>query len=196
MAAALLGSATGGHALQLATREATVPTHTPEFSQVFERYQGLVFRTAYRITGNAADAEDVLQTIFLRLLRRGATAAGVENEERYFRRAAVNVSLDLLRTRQSHDQVPLTELPGKNQDHMAAKVGEHSPAELRECLRRAFVSLTPRSAEIFALRYLEDFSNQKIAETMNISQVLVAVTLHRARRQLQKEIRKYFGGQS
>ena len=155
-----------------------------------------MFRTAYRITGNAADAEDVLQTIFLRLLRSGVTSAGVENGESYFRRAAVNASLDILRARQSQDRVLLTEVPGKDQGRTAATASEDSSAELRECLRRAFVSLTPRSAEIFALRYLEDLSNQKIAEAMNISQVLVAVTLHRARRQLQKEIRKYFGEQS
>lgn len=173
-----------------------VPTHTPEFSRIFEEYQGLVFRTAYRITGNAADAEDVLQTIFLRLLRRGSAAANVEKEESYFRRAAVNASLDLLRMRQSLEQVPLTELPGTDQSGMTAAGTEHSLAELRECLRRAFVSLNPRSAEIFALRYLEDFTNQQIAEAMDISQVLVAVTLHRARRQLQKEIRNYFGGRS
>jgi len=54
--------------------------------------------------------------------------------------------------------------------------------------------LSPRSAEIFALRHVEDFSNGEIARLLGISQILVAVTLHRARRQLQKEIRLYFGG--
>ncbi len=171
--------------LQLATREGTVSTHTPEFSRVFEECHGLVFRTAYRIIGNAADAEDVLQTIFLRMLRRGSAVPAVEKQESYLRRAAVNASLDLLRTRQSESRVPLNEVAAKDQGSMP---------DLRDCLRRAFVRLSPRSAEIFALRYIEDFTNQQIAEAMNMSQVLVAVTLHRARRQLQKEIRSYFGG--
>jgi len=43
-------------------------------SELFRVHHGLVFRTAYRITGNAGDAEDVLQTVFLRLLRRGRNA--------------------------------------------------------------------------------------------------------------------------
>jgi len=171
--------------LQLATEEGTVSTHTPEFSRVFEKYHGLVFRTAYRITGNAADAEDVLQTIFLRLLRRNSSVPAVEKEESYLRRAAVNASLDLLRTRHSEQRVPLTEVSEPVHD---------PPDELRDCLRRAFVCLSPRSAEIFALRYVEDFTNRQIAEALNMSQVLVAVTLHRTRRQLQKEIRSYFGG--
>jgi RNA polymerase sigma-70 factor, ECF subfamily len=171
--------------LQLAAEEGMVSTLTPEFSRVFEEYHGLVFRTAYRVTGNAADAEDVLQTIFLRMLRRNASAPGVESEESYLRRAAVNASLDLLRARHSERRAPLTETPQQNQI---------PPDELRDCLRRAFVRLSPRSAEIFALRYVEDFTNRQIAQALNMSQVLVAVTLHRARRQLQKEIRAYFGG--
>lgn len=172
--------------LQLA-REVTVSTQGPEFSRVFEQYHGLVFRTAYRITGNAADAEDVLQTIFMRLLRRESWASVVEKPESYLRRAAVNASVDLLRTRQTEQSVPLSDLPGS---------AAGSSSELKDCLRRALARLTPRSAEIFALRYFEEYTNPQIAQALNMSQVLVAVTLHRTRRQLQKEIRSYMGGRS
>jgi RNA polymerase sigma-70 factor (ECF subfamily) len=173
--------------LQLATREGVAPTHSQDFSRVFENRHGLVFRTAYRITGNAADAEDVLQTIFLRLLRRYPSMPLPDNEESYFRRAAVNASLDLLRARQVSPTVPLRDDTPRTDD---------SPAEMRDCLRQAFARLSPRSAEIFALRYFEDFTNPQIARALNLPQVLVAVTLHRARRQLQKEITSYFGGRS
>jgi RNA polymerase sigma-70 factor, ECF subfamily len=156
-----------------------------EFNRLFEQYHGLVFRTAYRITGNAADAEDVLQTIFLRMLRRDTNAV-LGNEEGYLRRAAVNASVDLIRARQTEQNLPLFE--------HAARSGESPPGEIRECLRRAFAGLSPRSAEMFALRYFEDFTNQQIARALNVSQVLVAVTLHRTRQQLQKEIRSYLGG--
>ncbi|MGA8027704.1 MAG: sigma-70 family RNA polymerase sigma factor [Bryobacteraceae bacterium] len=160
-----------------------VSTHTGEFSRLFDQYHGLVFRTAYRITGNAADAEDVLQTIFLRLVRRDPSSQRLENEESYLRRAAVNASVDLIRARQAEARAPLRE------------VGFETPSgEVQECLRQALGRLSPRSAEVFALRFLEDFTNQQIAKSLNISQVLVAVTLHRARRQLQKEIRSCLGG--
>jgi RNA polymerase sigma-70 factor, ECF subfamily len=99
----------------------------------------------------------------------------------------VNASLDLLRGRRISPTVPLSEAMGH---------GSESSAEMRECLRRAFASLNPRSAEIFALRYFEDFTNPQIARLLNMSQMLVAVTIHRTRRQLQKEIRSYLGGQS
>ncbi len=171
--------------LQLATGGNTVQGNPTEFSRLFEEHHGMVFRTAYRITGNAADAEDVLQTIFLRLVRRHPAAA-VGNEESYLRRAAVNAALDVIRAKQANPAMPLSDFP--------TGTPESNRSDVRDCLRQAFARLSPRSAEIFALRYLEDFTNQQIARMLDISQVLVAVTLHRTRRQLQKEIRSYFGG--
>src|SRR4029077_5118889 len=64
-----------------------------EVERAFRAHHGLVFRAAYRITGNAADAEDVLQTVFLRLARRGANSDAVENDESYLRRAAINATV-------------------------------------------------------------------------------------------------------
>jgi RNA polymerase sigma-70 factor (ECF subfamily) len=148
----------------------------------------MIFRTAYRITGNAADAEDVLQTVFLRLLRQPAGAAPIGQEESYFRRAAVNASLDVIRQKQTARTVPINEAALKSEPSAAPDSG------LKECLRRALRSLTQRAAEIFTLRYFEDLSNQQIASALDISQVLVAVSLHRSRRQLQKEIRTCLGG--
>jgi RNA polymerase sigma-70 factor, ECF subfamily len=145
-----------------------------------------VFRTAYRITGNAADAEDVLQTIFLRLLRRSPAAPLPENEESYLRRAAVNASVDLIRARNAERRVTLKEA--------SAETGKTANDDLRDGLRRAIAGLSAQAAEIFALRYFEDFSNRDIAKALGISQVLVAVKLHRARHQLQKELVSYWGG--
>src|SRR6266853_4759072 len=78
-----------------------------ELDQAFRAHHGLVFRTAYRITGNAGDAEDALQTVFLRLLRRGRNADPLENAESYLRRAAINAALDVIRSRQADQSVPL-----------------------------------------------------------------------------------------
>jgi RNA polymerase sigma-70 factor (ECF subfamily) len=148
----------------------------------------LVFRTAYRITGNAADAEDVLQTIFLRLLRRDPSMPVPDNEESYLRRAAVNASVDLIRDRQAERRVPLAEA--------AAQAGKPSNNDLRDGLRQALAGLSPESAEIFALRYFEDFTNREIAKALRISPVLVAVKLHRTRHQLQKQLLSYWGERS
>ncbi len=158
----------------------------PALGRTFETWHGLVFRTAYRITGNAADAEDVLQTVFLRLASRSSSAATVENEEGYLRRAAVNASLDVVRSRQSMPTVPI--------EDTATSSSCTELREMRESLRRALARLKPKWAEMFALRYFEGYSNSQIAKSLKISQVLVAVTLHRARKQLQNDISSYMGG--
>lgn len=148
----------------------------------------MVFRTAYRITGNAADAEDVLQTVFLRLVRRGADAEAMENEESYLRRAAINAALDVMRARQADRTVELPELAA-DPAHEDGEVG----SALRQALGRALAQLKPRQAEIFALRFLEGQSNAQIAHMLEISQVAVAVIVHRTRLQLRKELRTYLG---
>jgi RNA polymerase sigma-70 factor (ECF subfamily) len=174
-------------------REEPVTPITDDLEQMFQAHHGLVFRTAYRITGNAADAEDVLQTVFLRMLRRDQAAKALERQESYFRRAAINVALDVVRSGKESKNVSLEEV---SPDHLSRRDREPDGRELRECLRRAMARLNPREAEIFALRFFEDLSNQEIARILGISQIHVAVILHRTRARLQKEVRSYQGGKS
>ncbi len=137
----------------------------------------MVFRTAYRITGNAADAEDVLQTVFLRLVRLNPE---MENPESYLRRSAVNAALDVVRARHDNDTL--------EQERMASSGSCTELSELRDRLRHAVSKLPPRHAEMFAMRFFEGYTNPEIAKLLGISQVVVAVTLHRTRRKLQKEM--------
>ncbi|HSY91721.1 MAG TPA: sigma-70 family RNA polymerase sigma factor [Candidatus Binatus sp.] len=166
--------------LQSALAEERAIAIPSEFERVFRAYHGLVFRTAYRIAGNAADAEDVSQTVFLRLFRRSAGSEVLENEESYLRRAAINAALDVIRSRQSDRTVELADMP--------AEPAREDTGDLRRALGRALAQLKPRPAEIFALRFLEGFSNLQIARMLGISQVRVAVIVHRTRLQLRKEL--------
>ncbi len=164
-------------------REAKSTTVPGDIERMFEECHGLIFRTAYRITGNAADAEDVLQAVFLRLMRRDRSAEPLDNPESYLRRAAINAALDVVRRRQEIASVPLDESPP----------GPEDQRELKDSLRRALAALNPRSAELFTLRFFEGYSNPEIARMLGMSQMHVAVLLHRTRKQLQKEIRSYLG---
>ena len=80
----------------IATREALKTLPLPaEFEALFLEHYDFVHRTAYRVTGNFADAEDVIQTLFLRLCRRELPAELRTNPRGYLYRAAVNASLDV-----------------------------------------------------------------------------------------------------
>lgn len=154
----------------------------------FEQHGRQVFRTAYRITGNVEDAEDVLQTVFLNTLRRGREQTQGGHLGRtpgsYLARSAVNGALDVLRRRRAgldSDTDAVGEMPDTASPGAAQKVWQE---ELRVRLRAALSTLSPNWAEIVALRYFEDLSNVEIAELLGTSASTVAVTLHRARARL------------
>src|ERR1041384_3724956 len=81
-----------------------------DLEKIFREHHAMVFRAAYRITANPNDAEDVLQTVFLRMLKRDAAAEPVGNMASFLHRSAVNAALDLMRTRQNIRNIPLDEL--------------------------------------------------------------------------------------
>ncbi len=181
-------------ALMAATTE---PAHYSgnDLERVFREHHVLVFRAAYRITGNADDAEDVLQTVFLRMLKRDPAAEPVGNIASFLHRAAVNAALDLVRARQNVRHVPLDPL-----EPVLAEPAHRAPdrlqdsSEMREWLRGALARLNPRIAEMFMLRFFDGKENPEIAKLMDTTPGTVAVTISRTRDRLEKEFQAYLGG--
>ena len=169
-----------------------------ELERLFRDHHEQVFRAAYRITGSVTDAEDVLQTIFLRLASNAKTPDLAPNPAGYLHRAAVNAALDLVRGRGrarlvSFDSVESAqELKNPN----SGPEEEHDDRELRALLRDAVAKLGERAATVFALRYFEGYDNNRIAELLGTSPTVVAVTLHRERMRLRREIGQFLEKQS
>jgi RNA polymerase sigma-70 factor (ECF subfamily) len=172
----------------------TTRTLPGDFEEVFRAHHDLVYRTAYRITGNPHDAEDVLQTLFLRLLRRECPPDIERNPKGYLHRAAVNIALDIIKVRNRN--VSSVELEARLDDPASTADHEHNRSELQQCLRAALSELSPRAAEIFVLRHVEGYGNAQIAKLIGASRGTVAVTLFRARAQLRRSIRKLSGEKS
>src|SRR5687768_13759720 len=163
-----------------------MPSTTPvaRFAELYDRHYEAVFRAALRVTGNPADAEDVLQTVFLRLLARGGD---VESESvalptAYFRRAAINAAVDVLRRR---------ELRGESAyDEAAPHAAVQPPLLLKERLRRAIAALDTDDASLFLLRHVEGLSIEELAGVFKMQKNNVAVRLHRIRHRLQAEMQR------
>ena len=167
-----------------------VPEQPPgELETLFRAHHDRVFRTAHRITGSPADAEDVLQTVFLRLVKGGESYNLSENPEAYLSRAAINASLDLMRSR---SRTKAVDLDAVDAEAIEGKFPNpetlHADRELQQLIRQAVASLGKTAGEMFALRYYEGHDNQEIAKMLGTSQMVVGVTLHRARTKLRKEI--------
>ena len=162
-----------------------------ELEKLFREHNDLVFRTAYRVTGSPADAEDVLQTVFLRLARR-AEVDLAPSPASYLHRAAINASLDLLRSRTTAKSVALEDVENDLTENSSLNPeAKHEDRELQKLIQTAVARLGASAAEMFVLRYFEGYGNSEIAEMMGTSQMVVAVTLHRSRARLRKEIGNY-----
>ena len=171
-----------------------IQTAPPDLDRIFRAHHAPVFRAAYRVSGTASDAEDVLQTVFLRLLRRAPDAEAVGNMESYLRRAAVNAALDLIRSRQAAQSVPLEDVaPLISENPSLAPDRVYRSTEIRHWLREAVARLNPRAAEMFILRFFEGQDNPLIARALGTTTATVAVTLSRTRDRIQEEYRSYMG---
>jgi RNA polymerase sigma-70 factor, ECF subfamily len=180
----------------------TSTTSRAGLAELYERHYEAVFRAALRVTGNPADAEDVLQTVFLRVLAgradvasadvsAGALAkveapahdiANVPLPAAYFRRAAVNAAVDVLRRRERHAESAL--------DTGAPHAVAQPPLLLKERLRRAIAVLDSDDASLFLLRHVEGLSIEELAGMFQMERNNVSVRLHRIRQRLQVEMKR------
>ena len=168
-----------------------VPNPPGELETLFRAHSDRVFRTAHRITGSPADAEDVLQTIFLRLAKSKQNLDLSPNAEAYLSRAAINASLDLMRSRSRAKSVGLDEEAGSIESPVRNPEAQHVDRELQTLIRQAVSRLGATAGEMFVLRYYEGYDNHEIASMLGKSPLVVGVVLHRARTKLRKEIGHY-----
>ncbi len=160
-----------------------------ELEMLFRDHHDRVFRTAHRITGSPADAEDVLQTVFLRLVKGQETYDLSANPAAYLSRAAINASLDLMRSRTRAKSFGLADVDAEAiESRWQSPEAEHADRELQMLIRQAVAGLGKTASEMFVLRYYEGYDNQEIAKMLDTSQMVVGVVLHRARTRLRKEI--------
>jgi RNA polymerase sigma-70 factor (ECF subfamily) len=159
----------------------------PEFDHIFREYYAFVYRTAHGVTGRAEDAEDVAQTIFLRLIRRELPPDLRKSPKAYLYRAAFNQSLSVLRARRRRrataDDVEALTVPAI--EPVDPRIGE----ELTQRLYAAIEQLTPQSAQILLLRHVHGCGLTEIAKIVGSTRSAVAVSLFRSRARLKKLVR-------
>lgn len=173
--------------------ERTIAGDGDGFRVLVERYSQIVFRLAYRMTGSAEDAEDVVQETFLRAYRAISTYDGRASFTTWLYRIASNYALDLLdKRRRRGEQQPPARADEEQQDWEvpAAAPGPDRLAEgsqLQRRLRIAMAQLTPQERSAFVLRHFEELPIEEISGTLGIGP---AATRHSIFRAVQK-MRRY-----
>jgi len=173
----------------LAVSRVTAKSLEQDFEQMFREHSQLLYRTAYSLLDNPADAEDVLQTIFLRLLRREFPPDLQHNAKGYLYRAAVNLSLNVIRSRQRHELTGDAERLEVPADTSGSNVAEDTHQRLAEAL----AELSPEATQILVLRYVHDYSDADIAKLLGTSRGSIAMRLFRSRARLRKLMRDSLG---
>ena len=172
--------------IQTAEVEARVPE---EVERMFREHPEFIFRTAYRVTGKAEDAEDIVQALFTRILRH-KFPAGIEGHEKaYLYRSAVNASLNLVRQRRRVTGVESSPATDSRLQNDATR----GQSEMTEALRLALAELNPKAAEILILRHVHGYSDVEIARLVGTSRGTIAVSLFRSRRLLRRAVVKILG---
>lgn len=150
------------------------------WNQLVREHGPLVFKTAWRILGHAADTEDVVQEVFLQF-HQWQKLRPVHHAPALLRRMAACRALDRLRQRKRHASLEDVANRSTSCDPEALAIEQ----ELRDRLRQAIGELPEREAEVFCLRYFDDLSYQEIAEELRIQKGAVAAALHKARAKLE-----------
>jgi len=155
-----------------------------DFEQIYREYAPFVYRTAWGVMGTREDAEDILQTVFLKLLRQESSADLRKNPKAYLYRAAVTVSLDVLKSRRRR---PVILVEDADRIDATDSYSESAFSEaVHQQLYDAISRLSPESAEVVLLRYMQNMNTAAIAKMLGVSRTVVAVRLFRARARLRR----------
>lgn len=145
----------------------------PEFRDYVQKRRRALIRTAYLLTRNEADAEDLVQSA---LAKTYLAAGRIEDRsalDGYVRRAIVNTHISWWRRRRVVE-LPTDELPDE-------AVADHAvSSDLQETLRRALDRLPGRMRAAIMLRYYDDMTEAEVAEILGISLGTVKSTVARA----------------
>ncbi len=157
------------------------------FRTLYERHAGRLYALARRLLGNATEAEDRLQEVFLQAYRRLATFRGDSSLGTWLHRLTVNVCVDCLRRRSAR------------WDRLAAPIGERrmepesgDSAELvvtRLDLERAIAELPPACRAAFVLHDVEGYEHREVAAMLGIAEGTSKSHVHDARLRLRARFR-------
>ncbi len=128
----------------------------------------------YRVVGNAADADDIVQEAFLRILRADVPADDEEHLRRYLYRVASNLIVDRWRRRKHEQGTEMMHEPASP----APRYGDDAD------IAKIFSELKPRDRALLWLAYVEGESHEEIASSLGVGRRGVKVMLFRARRRL------------
>jgi RNA polymerase sigma-70 factor (ECF subfamily) len=158
------------------------------------RHSHTLFRVAYRITGNEADADDVVQEAFLRGYRKLEGFESRANFGTWIYRIAVHCALDKVRRWRGNETSRVGEANDPEQDQMQVADEAAGPdrillsGEIGAMQQAALHSLTPTERTAFVLRHMEDRTTAEIGAALGIDPNAAKQAVFRAVQKLRRRL--------
>jgi len=164
------------------------------FRQLVERHSRPLFRSAYRITGNSADADDVVQETFLRSYRGLTSYDSRATFATWLHRIAINCALDLIDSRRRREgridageDLSLLPSPAASPDRVVLGT------EMQRAIAAAMDALTGNERTAFVLRHFEGMPLEDIGQILGTRLNATKNTVFRAVRKLRHQLQPFTG---
>lgn len=164
------------------------------FELLFQRYKSMVYRYSHYLTLNSAEAEDLFQDTWLRVVKHLPSCGMIESLQAWICRITSNLYRDLLRKKKYRrmlfmDRPASSDAGDENFDFVITQVRDHGAAiEARMVIQRAIASLPYRQKQVFILKEIEGFKLSEIGDSLRMPVGTVKSLLHRAVRQMRIEL--------
>ena len=158
-----------------ATIRAVLSGDKEAYGALVVRHSHSLFRVTFRITGNEADAEDVVQEAFLRGYQKLESFESRSNFGTWIYRIAVHCALDRISARKADDSSRVAEATDPEQNEIQVADLAAGPdrlllsGEIGALQQAAMRGLTPTERTAFLLRHMEDCSSEEIAAALGIA---------------------------
>ena len=158
------------------------------------RHSRSLFRVAFRITGNEADAEDIVQEAFIRGYRKLESFEFRADFGTWIYRIAVRCAMDRIANQRVHDSIRVAEVNDTEQDEVQTADSAAGPdrlllsGEIAALQKRAMHLLTPTERTAFVLRHMEDCSTEEICAALGIAPNAARQAVFRAVQKLRSRL--------
>ncbi len=174
--------AAGSHAADRALAEACRSGNLSAYEQLYQTHGAKMKSIAHNLLGNASDAEDAVQEVFLKIHRSVKHFQGESSFWTWIYRILINSCYDMMRKKKRRQETPELDLEPEARPEPAIK-SDHA---MRLALERYVAGLAPNYRKVFLLAEVEGFSHAEIAEMIGITVTSSKNLLYQAKRRLRQ----------
>ena len=152
--------------------------------QIFRDYYQMIYRVAFSQVKNHADAEDITQEVFLKIIRHDMRYQSMEHERAWIVRVTINLCRDLLKSKWHKTSVGMEEVSE------AQRGSCENFTEIQDDMMWAVLQLPEKYRNCLYLFYYEDYSIKEIAQSLEMPENTVKTNLKRGRQALKEFLEK------